>query len=465
MAIIEVSQVSKCFTLHPSHPRSFQDLAVGLFRRQPRVTSELLWALKDVSFAVGAGETVGIIGSNGSGKSTCLKLLTRIIRPTAGSIRVRGRISSLLELGAGFHPDLSGRENVFLNGSLLGLRRREMVRCFDDIVAFAELERFIDVPVKFYSSGMYVRLAFAIAINVQPDVLLVDEVLAVGDQSFQDKCLERINQLRSHGVTIVLVSHSLEAVRGLCSRTIWLDKGTLCGDGLTDVVVARYLQHVRSEEEKAMASREAEHAAAMSQEQDHAGSSASTEPPQTQTEQEGAADPLGRYRGRWGSREAEVISVTFLDRDEQPQLSLTTGQPMTIAIRYRARKRIEHPMFGLAIHRSDGLQINGPNNIQADFDIPFIEGEGEVRYIVETLPLLQGTYCLTTAIYDAAGRHAYDHQAVMYPFRVYQDQIQEQYGTIYMPARWEHMDDAGKVAKDATDRCQIARVVDISRTH
>jgi lipopolysaccharide transport system ATP-binding protein len=246
MPAIRVADVSKRFLLRRDRPRSFQELAVnGLRRRKSHNREEVFWALQDVSFLVERGETVGIVGANGAGKSTCLKLLARILEPTAGTIEVEGRVSAILELGSGFHPELTGRENITLYGSILGLRRREMARRFDEIVAFAELERFIDIPVKFYSSGMYVRLAFATAINVSPDILLLDEVLAVGDQSFQKRCLVRINELEASGMTIVFVSHSLDAVKGLCDRALWLDGGTLREDGATEAVVARYLEHVQ----------------------------------------------------------------------------------------------------------------------------------------------------------------------------------------------------------------------------
>lgn len=438
MAIIRVKNVCKCFQLRTDRPRSFQELLVNALRPRasfPEKSSETFWALRDVSFEVQPGEALGIVGSNGSGKSTCLKLLTRILEPTTGTIEVNGRVSALLELGAGFHPDLTGRENIFLNGSVLGLSRREMAACLDDIVAFAELERFIDIPVKFYSSGMYVRLAFATAIHVKPDVLLVDEVLAVGDQSFQGKCLDYIYSLRARGVTIVFVSHSLDIVRNLCERALWLDEGKLCADGPADVVVGRYLQHVYEKEEAAaLAMREAER----TQKAANETGSDCQEPQQAPPSPE-ENDPMARYRSRWGTREAEITDVRFLDHDGRERLLLTTGEPMTIAIRYKAHKRIEHPMFGLAIHRNDGLHINGPNNILANFDIPFIEGEGEVRYVVDVLPLLEGTYCLTVAIYDTSGTHAYDHQALCYRFRVRQGINLERYGVIYIPARWEHL--------------------------
>lgn len=434
MAIIRVKNVSKCFQLRTDRPRSFQELLVNALKPKvslPEKSNETFWALRNVSFEVQPGEALGIVGANGSGKSTCLKLLTRILEPTTGTIEVNGRVSALLELGAGFHPDLTGRENIFLNGSVLGLSRREMVACLDDIVAFAELERFIDIPVKFYSSGMYVRLAFATAIHVKPDVLLVDEVLAVGDQSFQGKCLDYIYGLRARGVTIIFVSHSLDIVRNLCERALWLDEGELRANGPADVVVGRYLEHVYEKEEAAALAARAQKSA-----NEPVGGCQGLQDPPTPEEEN---DPMARYRSRWGTREAEITDVRFLDRDGRERLFLTTGEPMTIAIRYHAHKRIEHPMFGLAIHRNDGLHINGPNNILANFDIPFIEREGEVRYMVDVLPLLEGTYCLTVALYDTSGTHAYDHQALWYRFRVRQGTNFERYGVIYIPARWEHL--------------------------
>ena len=432
MATIKVDGVSKCFRLRLDRPQSFQGLVVSILRRRPRRSRrEVLWALRDVSFEVEAGETLGIIGPNGSGKSTCLKLLTRIIEPTMGSIEVDGRVSALLELGAGFHRELTGRENVFLYGSVLGLRRREMARRFDDIVDFAELGRFIDMPTKFYSSGMYVRLAFATAIKVSPDILLVDEVLAVGDQSFQAKCLDRINEIKARGVTIVFVSHSLDMVRSLCDRAIWLDRGVLRQDGLTDTVVGRYLQDVHEREEAA--------AVAQSDLESHT----------PEYEHEPDHEPIAQYRSRWGSGEAQITDVCLLDNDGRERLLLNTGEPMVVVVHYRASKRIEHPMFGLAIHRADGFQISGSNNILAGFDIPFIDGEGEVRYAIDVLPLLDGTYHLTATLYDSTGSHTYDHQALLYSFRVRRGSVAERYGAIYIPAHWEHVPASGSVEEGA----------------
>jgi len=353
MPVIDVAHVSKRFFLQPDRPRSFQELVVNALKRKPRSsTKEALWALRDLTFAVDSGETLGLIGSNGSGKSTCLKLLTHILEPTTGHISVQGRVSALLELGSGFHPELTGRENIFLHGSVLGLSRREMAMRLDDIVAFAELERFVDVPVKLYSSGMYVRLAFAIAINVNPDVLLIDEVLAVGDQNFQEKCLERIHEIKARGVTIVFVSHSLDAIRTMCDRTIWLDKGVMREDGLTDVVIARYLQYVHEKEERAAIAeqesmREAQSASARDEERltPDGEEAAETDQAPDDSGEGDDADPMARYRDRWGSREAEIVDVSFLDKDGQSHLMFVTGEPMTIVMRYRAAKRVERPRW------------------------------------------------------------------------------------------------------------------------
>ncbi len=242
-AAIQFENVSKCFFLRHRRVYSFQETFVNLLRAN-RNRREPFWALRDVSFAVQQGETLGIIGTNGSGKSTVLKLISRIIEPTTGRITVSGRLSALLELGAGFHPDLTGRENIYLNGSILGLGRREMKRKFDDIVAFADLGQFIDMPVRSYSSGMHMRLGFAVAIHVDPEILLVDEVLAVGDEAFQAKCFRKIEELQQQGLTIVLVSHDLGEVKRLCNRAVWLADGELKALGPSEVVTAQY--HARS---------------------------------------------------------------------------------------------------------------------------------------------------------------------------------------------------------------------------
>jgi lipopolysaccharide transport system ATP-binding protein len=244
--VIGIEHLSKRYILHHERARSFQEVAIGwgkrLLRKQTASPDrEVFWALQNVNLQIRQGETIGLIGRNGSGKSTLLKLICGIVQPTAGTIAVLGRISALLELGSGFHPDVSGRENVFFAGSLMGLSRREMQQHYDQIVAFSELERFIDMPIKHYSSGMHMRLAFATAVVVNPDILLIDEILAVGDEAFGHKSFNKIMELRNQNRTIVVVSHVLDLLRQLCTRVIWLQDGQVVADGTPDEVIDQYL--------------------------------------------------------------------------------------------------------------------------------------------------------------------------------------------------------------------------------
>jgi lipopolysaccharide transport system ATP-binding protein len=401
--LIRFDAVSKKFVIHHERARSFQELALSLFRRDERASEEF-WALRDVSFTVEQGETVGIIGSNGAGKSTLLKLISRIIEPTSGRVEVQGRVGALLELGAGFHPDLTGRENVFLNGSILGLSRAQIQRKIDDIVAFAELERFVDIPVKFYSSGMYVRLGFSVAVHTDPEVLLVDEVLAVGDQNFQHKCLERILEMQQQGVTICFVSHGLGTVRQLCSQAVWLNQGVVQAAGEVDDTVSAYLRHAAAEEG-------ARSAAAASENE-----------------------------RRWGTGGVEVVSVSFLDAKGRERLVFRVGEPWIVRLHYRASERIERPVFGLAVHRNDGLHICGPNTQFASLDIPFVEGEGDIWYRVDDLPLMEGTYFVSVSVHNRADSVMYDYHDRLHSFKVRQVGKGERYGLMRLGGEWEWHD-------------------------
>jgi len=403
-SVIRLERVSKRFTLHHERAFSFQELAINLLRGRRRNPGEEFWALRDIDLEVQKGEMVGIIGVNGSGKSTLLKLIARIIEATSGRITVSGRVAALLELGAGFHPDLTGQENIYLNGSILGLTRREIEDRFQEIVSFAELERFIDIPVKHYSSGMYVRLGFAIAVHVEPEILLIDETLAVGDRAFQKKCLEKIYGLKQRGITILFVSHDLEAVRQLCNRAIWLDEGVIRAEGGTERVIEHYLDYDITLEE-------------------------------TRSRQE---DRERLRKNRWGSGEVEVLGVDFLDAQGNGRRVFETGEKMIARISYCAHRRVERPVFGVAIHRHDGLHINGPNTKLSGYDIDYVEGKGEIDYIIERLPLLEGRYEFTVAIYDDSCLHPYDHQERAYEFIVREGDVRERYGALYIPCQWEH---------------------------
>jgi lipopolysaccharide transport system ATP-binding protein len=356
------------------------------------------WALRDISVTVEEGEAVGIIGPNGAGKSTVLKLISRIIEPTSGEIEVNGRIGALLELGAGFHPDLSGRENIYLNGSILGLGRAEVNERLDDIVAFAELERFIDMPVRHYSSGMYVRLGFSVAVHTDPEILLIDELLAVGDAAFQRKCLDKIDELRRRGVTILFISHSADTVRSLCSRAIWLDEGHMIADGSAEAVVARYLDRTWSEEKK-----------------------------DTSLE--------AQSERRWGSGQVRITEVRLLNGQGQEKQRFHVGEPLTVEIQYKAERLVERPVFGLAIHRSDGTHITGPNTKFDGQELPPVRGQGVVRYTVASLPLLEGRYFISVAVHDWDDTEMYDYHDRLYPLRVACREGQR-YGVVAMRGEW-----------------------------
>ena len=395
--IVVFDHVSKAFDLHRGRSRSFKELLVNFGRwRQPRVRDDL-HALQDVSFSIAPGETVGFIGSNGAGKSTLLKLIARILEPDSGTVTVGGRVGALLELGAGFHPDLTGRENVYLNASIMGLNRRDVDRRFDEIVAFSELERFIDVPVKHYSSGMYVRLGFAVAVNMEPEILLVDEVLAVGDAAFQRKCFERLDRMRANGVTLLFVSHSAAAVRTHCSRAIWLESGEVVADGDAEAVVQRYTTYAWEKDESRL----------------HAANGT-----------------------RWGTGRVQITQVRLLNSDGEETQLFKTGESLTVVLQYQAAERVEHPVFGLAIHRSDGVHITGPNTRLGELEITSVEGTGEISYSVDNLFLLEGAYVISAAVVSADDSEMYDYHDRLYPFRVRAIENVDQYGVVTLGGRW-----------------------------
>jgi ABC-type polysaccharide/polyol phosphate transport system ATPase subunit len=447
MSTVTFDRVSKQFTLHHERPRSFQELFLNVLHLKRTPTKEKYWALRDVSFEVEQGEMLGIIGANGAGKSTLLKLMSRIIEPSSGEITVNGRVSALLELGSGFHPDLTGRENIYLNGSIIGLGRTDMDRIFDDIVAFSEMERFIDVPVKHYSSGMYMRLGFSVAIHVRPDILLVDEVLAVGDQAFQKQCLDRINEMKRQGVTILLVTHSLGNVREMCDRALWLDEGQIQADGPVEQVLEKYMAQVRAADKEALERVEAirrrqQQAAAAAKRSKAAHPPGSGTPtPVAAPGQKAAADRL--QARRWGTGEGEIARVQFLNGQGQEQRSFETGETFVVRIHFATQERIERPQFGIALYHARGFHISGPNTTFSGLEIDAIEGEGYIDYIIESLPLLEGTYLLSVSLGDHEGTHPYDYQHLAYTFRVRpNDAIQEKYGSFLIPSSW-HMGPTG----------------------
>jgi lipopolysaccharide transport system ATP-binding protein len=412
----------------------------------PAPVNEEFWALRDVNFGIYAGEAVGIIGENGSGKSTTLKLISRILEPTSGSVSVRGKVSALLELGTGFHPDLTGRENIFLNGSLLGVPRKEMQQRYESIVDFAELHEFIDTPIKHYSSGMVMRLGFAVAISVNPDILLTDEVLAVGDEAFQRKCLDYIAGLRRRGVTIVFVSHALDAVRSLCRRVIWLDRGRIVADGPSGEVIDRYLAFENEKHAERMRNTQPLEVQAQTTPSTLPGSAediarleagsgeVDTLTPEEEAAQDMPADVPGSH---WGTGEARITDVQFLGENGEPTTLFLTGRPLTIRIMYEAGRRIEDPVFGLALYTENGTHLNGPNTRFAGLQIPFVEGSGAVEYHIEELPLLSGRYDVSVAVTGPDMADILDHHHRAYSFYVQPTPgLAERWGVVNIPATW-----------------------------
>jgi ABC-type polysaccharide/polyol phosphate transport system ATPase subunit len=422
MPAILVERVSKRFTLRHDRPRSFQELFLNLLHFRRTSSKEELWVLRDVSFEIEPGEMVGIVGENGAGKSTLLKLISRIINPTSGQIELEGRVAALLELGAGFHPDLTGRENVFLNGSILGFSKSEMIRIFDDIVGFSELERFVDVPIKHYSSGMRMRLGFSVAIHLQPNILLVDEVLAVGDQAFQHRCLDRINEMKQQGITIILVTHNLKEVQRMCDRAIWLDDGQIRVQGDVLDVIDRYVSH-----------------ALMSERHGGKGSAAQASQDSPQ-DSEGRSRPQGMTSWRSGTGEAEIVRVQLLDGQETEKRTFRAGETLIVRMHYQAHQHIKEPIFGVAIHHEEGFHICGPNTGLSEYPIEAIDGTGYMDFIIPDLPLLQGTFLLTVAIIPSSGKGAYDFHHQIYSFRIAPSaQTRTEHGPVLIPSHW-HLD-------------------------
>ena len=406
MATVTLENVSKKFTLRHDRPRSLQEMLLSGVKRDSHALEEL-WVLRDVSFEVPHGETVGLIGDNGAGKSTVLKLISRIIDPTLGRIQVSGRVGTLLELGAGFHPDLTGRENIYLNASILGLSRADIRHRLDEIIAFAELERFIDVPVKHYSSGMYVRLGFSTAVHTDPEILLIDEVLAVGDQSFQAKCMDKIAELCRRGITILLVSHNLATVQDLCRRVGWIDGGVLRMYDVAEPVIAGYLRQT-------------------------------SEAHQARLEQDNRGDTS---RVRRGNHKVRITNVVMTGDDGQPRWVFESGERVRVRLRYEAASPVETPVFSILIYRDDGLYVTGSNTYQADgadVGLPGIKGRGHIEVELDSLQLASGSYLLSVGAYTAPDPPFWADPADFHD-RAYRFDVESQqyvHGLLALRTRW-----------------------------
>jgi ABC-type polysaccharide/polyol phosphate transport system ATPase subunit len=380
---IAIEDVSKDYRLWGRRSQ-FATLKSALLKRDLALAPDAaVAALRHVSFAVDRGEAFGIIGRNGSGKSTLLKLISGILKPTSGRVSVNGRVAALIELGAGFHPEITGRENIYINGIMLGLSRREIDQRFDKIVEFSGISEFLDQPVKTYSSGMYVRLGFAVAVHVDPDVLLIDEVLSVGDEEFSARCIAKIQEMKYRGVTLLFVTHQLDQVRNLCDRALWLDHGRTEAIGDPMRVVDAYLQEVSgtppaAPEEKAEPEPEEK------------------KPKETDEE-------------RWGSGEIVLKRVALTDHEGRQLVALAAGTPVILDMDVDVRVPQEDFVFGIGIYHANGTCVYGTNTDLEGYSAERIERSARVRFVVPSLDLVAGTYRVDAAVHTRNGR-AFDYR-------------------------------------------------------
>lgn len=394
---IVVKDVRKSFKVY--YDKGSQLKEKVLFKKRNRY--EERWVLNGIDFEVKKGEAVGLVGHNGCGKSTTLKLLTKIIYPDSGSIEMKGRVSSLIELGAGFHPDMSGRENIYINASIFGLSRKEIDERMDDIIAFSELEEFLDNPVRTYSSGMYMRLAFAVAINVDADILLIDEILAVGDANFQAKCYNRLREIKASGVTIVLVTHDTGVVERFCDKAIWLNKGAIAAQGDSRTVVDQYLNFMNKEkisllEKEAQRQKEKESKQEEKEEE-------KTQEVVKKTEEEILYEQSMDYNVKhFGTKSAVLNKVILRDKNGNETNLLKAEEPFSIDYHYEVKTKKEELVFGMGIFTLEGDWIFGTNTLLGGVRVS-VQDRGIVTYIGKELPLLSGKYLLQVSITDING--------------------------------------------------------------
>ncbi|MGF1580874.1 MAG: ABC transporter ATP-binding protein [Gemmataceae bacterium] len=375
------------------------------FSRKKRTRSESFWALRDVSLEIQEGEIIGIIGPNGAGKSTFLKLLSRITYPTKGSVTINGRLSSLLEVGTGFHEEMTGQENIYLNGAILGMSKKEIDSKLDAIVEFAGVEKFLHTPIKRYSSGMRLRLGFAVAAHLDSEILIIDEVLAVGDAEFQKKCLSKMNELQSCGRTVLLVSHNLYTVESLCSRAIWLDQGQVRRDGPPQEVICEYLNRFAHQRE-------------------------------TQVD-------LSQISPRRGNGKCLLTGVEFLDQDGQPKEMIRSGDALTIRLSYQVNDQLVAPLFCIKLTTESGQLVTDLSTWGFGMNLPSLElGEGTIDFEIDFLNLMPGEYFLTLSVL-ADGRFHYDTLDECLRFPVERSNyfksgrgIDKQFGLVFFPGRW-----------------------------
>jgi lipopolysaccharide transport system ATP-binding protein len=406
---IRVENLSKQYRLGKASKETMLRERVVDFIRNPFArdaeAGESLWALKNVSFSIKEGEVVGIVGRNGAGKSTLLKVLSKITHPTSGKVRVAGRVASLLEVGTGFHEELTGRENIYLNGSILGMRRREVDAKLDAIVSFAGVERFVDTPIKRYSSGMRLRLGFAVAAHLDPDVLIIDEVLAVGDAGFQKKCLRVMEDLRTGGRTVLFVSHNMAAVENLCSRGIWIDAGQVRRDGPTHEIIEAYMDTFAAADQ--------------------------------------ASSDFSKIEGRRGDGHARYTGLEFLSSDGQPQPVTRSGESVTFRFHYHADRSIPYPSFGIRLYSEMGTLVTDTSTWHHGIDIPLLrDGVGFLDLTIDLLNLMPGRYVCSLWLTSADGviHDVLEHcvRLEVEHANIYQSGklVDARHGLVFFPQRW-----------------------------
>lgn len=392
---IDIVNLSKRFRRHTirGHYTTLKSSFLSWFKTKSAKGS-FTKVLENITLRIPKGSSVGIIGKNGSGKSTLLKLITGIYKPDSGSVSVNGRVAALIELGAGFHPDFSGRENIYLGGVMHGLTKKEIDERFDEIARFAELEEVIDDPVRTYSSGMFMRLGFSLAVHTNPDVLLVDEVLAVGDARFVAKCKDKISSLRKEGKTLLLVTHDLEAVELWCDEALWINDGKIQDRGDPRRVIDKYRHYVEHSEELDLLSEQQMEAAV------------SLQNPSKEVEHQ-----------RWGSREIEITKVRLLNDKQEEHLVFHSDSSVTVEVHYKVNEPVQDVVFGIGINRNDGLVVHGSNTDIEKVEIPKLSGTGTVRYKLPRIGLLDGSYTVDVAVHRADG-YPYDYHKAAVKFSV-----------------------------------------------
>ncbi|OBY76957.1 hypothetical protein BBG47_24300 [Paenibacillus sp. KS1] len=402
MNAITVNNVSKVFKLSNGKPKTFKERMI--LRNKSNIT--IFKALDKVTLTVKKGETIGLLGRNGSGKSTLLKLMTGILYPDSGAISMEGKVSSLLELGAGFHPDFTGRENIFMNAAILGLSKKDIKSKLEKIISFSELQEYIDNPVRSYSSGMYMRLAFSVAIMVEPDILLIDEVLAVGDAAFQQKCIEQLVQMKNKGTTIVIVSHDLGVMEKLCDRLIWIHKGVVKSEGHPKKTIDQYITFLAEQENERLLN-------------EVNGDNLSKVAEDSQVVENSPNEEQVDNENRWGNKKIEITEVIINDVNSNLKYSFMTGDLMSITIKFKANKDVDKPIFGLGFVNSFNVDCYGTNTFIDRFEIAKIQkgNFGEIKFVINSLNLLAGTYYLKIAVHDENGEQ-FDYHDKMYSFQI-----------------------------------------------